>query len=134
VAFSIRKNELAAIKAVLTDDTYADEDEMAKALIQTMMAELEKRDSFTYVYKTGDGFITLLWPFWYEKDARKFHEEYGMPDIDGGHTTWRIYKTLGPQERRDTIAKHRAEEAKRVEGLNWPGPGQTLTLQDSQGR
>lgn len=114
MSFTIKKSEIEAIKAVLEQDDLESADDMAKALIKTMIEELAKRETVAYVHRYPGG-TTISWPFWYEKDARKFHEQH--PPIEGG--SGNLVRMRSPYLDDQLAEKHKAEIEKRMEGINW---------------
>lgn len=68
-----RKNETAAVEAILNSDQYDDATAMAKAIVKAVAGELDKRDK----YLVGLGYHgasphVLVGPFYGEAEATKF--------------------------------------------------------------
>ena len=71
-----RKNEIAAVEAILNDDSYDDGTAMAKAIVKAVVSELSLRDAYVAgVGYPNEGPWLPVGPFWGASDARKFTQK-----------------------------------------------------------
>lgn len=118
------KGEVEAVMAVLADDTFEDEKAMATAIVKTLALVMARRESYAVAVSAGPPF-EFFWPFYYHADAAKFADQLGLMPGERKRMLLKMHSPIVDLEAR---AKQAAENAERVKYLNWPGPGQTLTI------
>lgn len=118
------KGEVEAVMAVLADETFEDEKAMATAIVKVLAIQLARRPSFALAVSAGPPF-EFFWPFYYQGDAEKFSAQLGALPGERKRMLLRMHSPVVEEEMR---AKQKAEEEARVKHLNWPLPGQTLTI------
>lgn len=81
-----RKNEVAVVVEILSSDEFDSPEDMAKAIIKGLSAELGLRQSYVVVHDS-----TRVWgPFYVKRDAEKFG---GLMAAAGG--SWAMAPMLG---------------------------------------
>lgn len=80
--FSPRSTEVAAVVAILEDDTYEDAREMGKAIVKAVQAELSQRETFAVFPDAG---TTGYGPYASAKDAERAWLRQGIGAAYGGH-------------------------------------------------
>lgn len=119
-----KKNEIAAALAIITDDSFESPEDMAKECVKAVLLEAARRETFALAVSAGPPF-EFFWPFLYEREALRFSEELGAMPGERKRMLLRMHSPILDREARE---RQRTAEAERVKGLNWPGPGQTLTI------
>lgn len=78
-----KKNEYQRVLELIRDESYEDSDagdiQLAKDIVKAVAEELSRRESFVVVESPGDDVFEMLWPFWYEADAHRFHTSTPVP-------------------------------------------------------
>lgn len=79
------KGEVEAVMAVLQDDTYEDEEAMAKAIVKAVWPEIAKRDMFAVRHRLSpDSKGVLFGGFLYMDEAKRFAGRLGNVDVMAG--------------------------------------------------
>lgn len=117
------KSEVSAVRALLESGDFETADGLAREIVKTVATELAKRETIALVHQNSHPFV-FFWPFYYEADARKFHERhYALPQ-----TRCYLAKMRSPLADTERRAAREAAAEEEFGHLNWPREGQTLTV------
>lgn len=70
-----KKAEIDAALSVITSEGFDSPQAMAKECVRVVALELAKRETFAVAHR--DTPFSFYWPFFYEADARRFHDSLG---------------------------------------------------------